>query len=361
MTIQGLHHITLVCADAQRTVNFYVNVLGLRFVKRTVNFDDPGSYHLYFGDEAGRPSTAITFFEWPGAPKGHWGIGGTHHFALAVNDYDGLLKWKRRLTDLGLKVDGPLDRHYFESIYFTDPDGAILEIATMGPGWTIDEAADQIGTEFRAPPAEMLVNNRDEAPLRVVAATWPEPVPVITADMALSQGMHHITAIGSDIQRTHAFFGDLLEMRRVKMTNNFDDPKSAHWYWGVGDGRPGTLITYFERDPAKERRMRMGSGQTHHYAFAVSGEATQLEWREKLVRASLRVSPVMDRVYFKSIYTNDPDGHIVELATAGPGFASDEPVAELGQSLKLPAWLESHRIEIESVLRPLNVPEWQKP
>src|SRR6059058_806951 len=108
MSVLGLHHITLVCANAQRTVDFYAGVLGLRLVKQTVNFDDPGSYHLYFGDELGRPGSAITFFEWPGAPRGYPGIGGTHHVALAVNDYAGLLKWKRRLTDLDLHVQGPL-------------------------------------------------------------------------------------------------------------------------------------------------------------------------------------------------------------------------------------------------------------
>ncbi|NJN93988.1 MAG: glyoxalase [Anaerolineales bacterium] len=179
--------------------------------------------------------------------------------------------------------------------------------------------------------------------------------------MALRQGMHHITAIGADIQRTQAFFGDLLGMRRVKMTSNFDDPNSAHWYWGVGEGRPGTLITYFERDPLKVRRAKMGAGQTHHFALAVPDEETQLAWREKLLRAGLRVSPVMDRVYFKSIYTNDPDGHIVELATAGPGFPFDEEVDQLGQSLKLPPWLESYRADIERRLRPVNVAPWPVP
>ncbi|MCL4303221.1 MAG: VOC family protein [Anaerolineae bacterium] len=359
MTIQGLHHITLVCSDAQRTVDFYTQVLGQRLVKKTVNFDDPGSYHLYFGDEVGRPGSAITFFEWPGAPQGRWGIGGTHHFALTVADYNGLLKWKRRLTDYGLTVEGPLDRHYFKSIYFTDPDGVILEIATLGPGWTVDEAPDQIGTAYLQPPQEMVVNNRDEE--RIRAETWPEPVPEITADMALRQGMHHITAIGADIQATQAFFGDLLGMRRVKMTSNFDDPNSAHWYWGVGEGRPGTLITYFERNPAKTRRAQMGAGQTHHFALAVPDEETQLEWREKLLKAGLRVSPVMDRVYFKSIYTNDPDGHIVELATAGPGFLFDEDGDKLGQSLKLPSWLEVHRPEIERQLRPVTTIPWPTP
>ncbi len=357
MTIIGLHHITLVCQDAQRTVDFYTRVLGQRLVKKTVNFDAPESYHLYFGDQTGRPGTAITFFEWPRAPKGHPGIGGTHHFALQVADYDGLLKWKRRLTGLGIPVSGPLDRHYFTSIYFNDPDGVILEIATRGPGWTRDEAPGQIGTSYRQPPPEMVVRNRDEA--RIAAETWPEPVPLITVDMALDQGMHHITAIGSDIQRTHAFYGELLGMQRVKMTSNFDDPTSAHWYWGVDGGLPGTLITYFERDPRREPPARLGAGQTHHFALAVADEETQLAWRERLLQAGLRVSPVMDRIYFKSIYTNDPDGHIVELATAGPGFLVDEDQAHLGQGLQLPPWLENSRPRIERLLRPIQAPAWE--
>lgn len=354
MSITGLHHITLVCSSAQRTVDFYTRFLGLRLVKKTVNFDDPGAYHLYFGDELGRPGSAVTFFEWPQAARGYPGIGGTHHFALTVGDYPTLLQWKRRLTDLGIPVEGPRDRVYFKSIYFRDPDGAILEIATAGPGWTVDEDPASIGTQFRQPPSSLVAGSRDDALLE--ADTWSEPVVEISPTMRLSVGMHHITAISSDIQRTHAFFGDLLGMRRVKMTSNFDDPDSAHWYWGVGDGKPGTLLTYFERQPARERRARFGAGQTHHFALAVPDEAVQLEWREKLLNAGLRVSPVMDRVYFKSIYTNDPDGHIVELATLGPGFAVDENPAELGSSLRLPPWLESHRAEIEALLRPISSP-----
>jgi glyoxalase family protein len=359
MTILGLHHITLIASNPQQTIDFYTRVLGQRLVKQTVNFDDPGSYHLYFGDETGSPGSAITFFTWPGAAKGNWGIGGTHHFAMQVETYDALLKWKRRLTDLGLKVDGPLDRHYFTSIYFQDPDGVIIEIATNGPGWAVDELPDAIGSEFRAPPAEMIVNNRDEA--RITATTWPEPVGEITSDMALLKGMHHITAIGSNIKQTQAFFGDLLGMRRVKMTSNFDDPGSAHWYWGTGEGKPGTLITYFERDLAKVRRARMGTGQTHHFALAVKDEQNQLEYREKLLAAGLKVSPVMDRIYFKSIYTNDPDGHIVEIATLGPGFSTDEPTERLGGSLKLPPWLEEHRAALQQSLTPISLPIWKRP
>jgi glyoxalase family protein len=357
MKVLGLHHISLVSANAQRTVDFYTQVLGLRLVKQTINFDDPNNYHLYFGDETGKPGTAVTFFEWKGAKKGRPGVGGTHHFALQVADYGGLLKWKRRLVDLKLKVDGPLDRHYFKSIYFHDPDGTIVEIATAGPGWTRDEEPDKIGTEYREPLAQMIVNNRDEA--RITAETWDEPVPDITIDMALARGIHHITAIGSDIERTNAFYADLLGMRRVKMTSNFDDPNSAHWYWGVDDGKPGTLITYFERDPEKEGYAQMGAGQTHHFAFAVANEDEQTEWRIRLSKAGYRVSPIMDRVYFKSVYTNDPDGHIVELATVGPGFTADEDIATLGTKLMLPSWLESQRELITRRLDPLIVPEWK--
>lgn len=358
MTILGLHHITIVSSDAQRTINFYTGLLGLRFVKRTINFDDPGSYHLYFGDETGKPGTAVTFFEWRGAPRGKPGLGGTHHFALRAKDRTALLKWKRRLTDAGVTVRGIYDRGYFESIYFDDPDGMIVEIATEGPGWTVDEAPDAIGTTHITPRQELTRGNRSEE--AIAAETWGEPVPQITADMALSEGMHHITAISTKIERTHAFFGDLLGMRLVKQTENYDDPGSKHWYWGAGEGKPGTLITYFERNPAKTRWTKMGAGQTHHYALAVADEDEQLRWREKLIKAGLRVSPVMDRTYFKSIYTADPDGHIVELATLGPGFPVDEPVETLGEALKLPAWLENQRSQIEQILHPITVPDWKK-
>ncbi len=350
--IQGLHHITLGCSDAARTAHFYTRVLGLHLIKKTVNFDDPTSYHLYFGDTLGTPGSVDPIFEWGDAPKGSPGIGGNHHFELRVRDGTALRKWKRYLNDHGIKVNGPLDRHYFESIYLKDPDGSIIELATDVPGWAIDEAPDALGREHRDPPAEMVTTNRDKA--RIEADTHPEPVPEITKDMALTQGLHHITAIGTDIERTHGFLGELLGLELVKRTSNFDDPGSAHWYWGVDGGRPGTLVTYFERNPDKEPKARMGVGQTHHYALSVPDDETQLRYRETLLSAGYRVSPVLDRVYFRSIYTQDPDGHVVELATAGPGFAVDEAPDELGARLMLPPWLEEKRAQLEPYLQPLE-------
>ncbi|MCU0464173.1 MAG: VOC family protein [Anaerolineae bacterium] len=358
MSIFGLHHITLVSKNAQRTVDFYVRVLGLRFIKQTVNFDDPTSYHLYFGDELGRPGTAITFFEWRDAPRGAAGIGGTHHFALTVRDEDGLLKWKRRLTDLGIAVHGPYDRKYFKSLYFDDPDGVHLEIATRGPGFTVDEPAKSLGKTDMMPPQESTTAGRDEHDITHI--TWPEPVPTITPDMALRDGMHHISAIGKDIARLDGFYQGVLGLELVKRTYNFDDLNSKHWYWGVNGGQPGTLITYFERDPKTTRIARMGTGMTHHFAFAVKDDETQLMWREKLLSAGIPVSEVRDRSYFHSIYLRDPEGHIVEIATLNPGFTVDEPAESLGEALKLPAQYESNRASIEAGLTPLNVPTWSK-
>src|SRR5687767_11679038 len=148
---RGFHHITMVSADAVRTLAFYRGLLGIALVKRTVNFDDPGSYHLYFGDETGAPGTLLTFFEWPGARRGGWGVGGIHHLALGVRDAAAQLKWKRRLTDAGVPVTGPYDRGWFHSIYFADPDGQVLEIATLGPGYGTDEPMHRLGEEVKLP------------------------------------------------------------------------------------------------------------------------------------------------------------------------------------------------------------------
>ena len=347
----GIHHLTAVCSDAQRTVAFYTSVLGFRLVKKTVNFDDPGSYHLYFGDSVGTPGTLLTFFEWANLPKGRWGIGTTHHVALAVGSTEAQLQWKRFLTDKGLRVTGPYDRTYFHSIYFTDPDGLILEIATRGPGFASDEPRGSLGTREILPGAAQTRSGRDDAAIE--AATWPEPVASITAEMRLT-GIHHITAIASDIGATDAFYTGLLGFDRVKKTVNFDDPTSPHYYFSMHGGAPGSIVTYFGYPHRSMRVGEMGTGLTHHFAFAVASDDVQLEWREKLLRANVPVSGVMERIYFRSIYFADPDGHVLEIATAGPGFLADEPAATLGTALSLPPWLEGRRGTIEASLQKLS-------
>ncbi|MFN8590875.1 MAG: VOC family protein [Thermomicrobiales bacterium] len=349
--ISGIHHLTAVSADAQRTVDFYTRLLGQRLIKQTVNFDDPSAYHLYFGDEEHGPGV-ITFFEWKGAARGHYGVGGTHHLAYETANGDTLRQWKRWLTDNGVPVTGPYHRVYFESIYFTDPDGLIVEIATRGPGWTTDEPVDRLGSEVKAPPRETTAGHRDEA--AIAADTWPEPVPTPTREMRL-QRMHHITAIGSDAAETERFFTDLLGLRTVKRTVNFDNPSSPHLYFGVDDGEPGTIITYFAYPHGTMRPVHHGAGMTHHFALSVPDEAALAAWQGHLRGAGIPVTDIRDRSYFKSIYFHDPDGHIIEIASATPGFATDEAQADLGRSLQLPPWLESRRGDIMRQLTPLDV------
>jgi glyoxalase family protein len=348
--LSGIHHLTAVCANAKRTVGFYTGLLGFRLVKKTVNYDNPGSYHLYFGDADGSPGTLITFFEWRKVAKGAWGIGTTHHLAFCVETAEAQLMWKRWLIDQGVGVSGPYDRTYFRSIYFADPDGLILEIATRLPGWTVDESADALGTHELAPPVGLTKFGRNEE--EIARTTWPEAVPRIAPAMRLS-GLHHITAIASDIGRTAAFYTELLGMRLLKKTLNFDDPTSPHYYFGAGEGAPGSIITYFGYPREKMRAGRIGVGVTHHFAFVVADEESQLMWRVRLMESGVRVSAVMNRLYFRSIYFADPDGHVLEIATKGPGFAVDEPAGELGRSLRLPPWLEAQRNTIEEALEAL--------
>jgi glyoxalase family protein len=352
----GFHHITMVSRDAPRTLAFYGGLLGLPLVKQTVNFDDPGAYHLYFGNSRGMPGTVLTFFEWPQARRGGWGVGGIHHLALGVDTPEAQLKWKRRLSDARVSVSGPYDRGYFQSIYFQDPDGQVLEIATRGPGYDIDEPMDALGKKLILPPPSRLPDGRDEGGIR--GLTHPEPVPDIDADMVL-QGIHHITGITDDVQQAHEFYEAALGLRLVKKTLNQDDGKTEHWFWANYDGTtigPNSALTLFAW-PGSEYRARPGSGQTHHIAFRASSDEAQSEWRDHLLAMGLDVSPIMDRKYFRSIYFRAPDGLLLEIATDGPGFAVDEEPDALGRELQLPAWMEPDREEIQSRLRPLGLQE----
>jgi glyoxalase family protein len=342
----------MVSSDARRTLGFYQDVLGLDLVKKTVNFDDPSAYHLYFGNDGGRPGTILTFFEWPHARRGRWGIGSVHHLALDVATREGQLKWKRRLTDAGVTVNGPIDRGYFSSIYFTDPDGQILEIATAGPGYAIDEPIDRLGRELIVPPPERLVGTRDEEAIRL--STYPHPVESISDDMRLD-GIHHITAITNDMERAGDFYESALGLSLVKKTYNQDDGKTKHYFWAGYDGKevwPHSALTLFDWS-GSTYTARQGTGLTHHIAFRAKNEEEQEAWREHLLSLGVHATPVADRSYFKSIYFRAPDGLVVEIATDGPGFAIDEPVEQLGEGLKLPSWLESRRPTIERTLVPL--------
>lgn len=352
LVTQGFHHVTMVAADARRTLAFYRDVLGLGMVKQTVDYDDPGAYHLYFGDREGRPGTLLTFFEWPNAPRGRPGIGGVHHTALGVETDEALLRWKRRLTDHGVHTSGPYDRGYFTSLYFRDPDGQIMEIATAGPGYAIDEPADALGRELLLPPERIVRGHRDEA--SIAALTWPEPVPHILPDMVL-HGIHHVSGITDDLGRAGEFYEQALGLRMVKRTTNRDDARMLHYFWAGYDGQtiaPHSSWTLFGFQP-DWNQARGGVGQTHHIAFRARDDEEQRAWREHLLSLDIAVSQVMDRTYFKSLYFNAPDGQLVEIATDGPGFSVDEDASALGTALQLPAWLEPRRPEIGAALAPL--------
>jgi glyoxalase family protein len=359
----GFHHVTMVSSDAARTLRFYRDVLGFGLVKRTVNYDDPSMWHLYLGDETtgGAPGTLLTFFESRGAAPGRPGAGGVHHVALGVATPAAQLMWKRWLEDRGVSVSGPYDRGWFRSIYFADPDGQILEIATAGPGYAVDEAPDALGTGVVVPPTAELRGARDEIEIR--SRSHPEPVPAITTGMRLS-GIHHISGLTDDVAEMGEFYEAALGLRLVKRSVNQDDPSMPHWFWASYDGvavAPHSSLTMFggwaaggARLHGRLHRVRAGAGQTHHIAFRARDAAELEGWLDRLDGLGVKTSGIMDRTYFSSIYFRAPDGLLFEIATDGPGFALDEPPGRLGQRLMLPRWLEERRSELEAGLHPLS-------
>ena len=350
----GFHHVTLVGRDANRTMRFYRDMLGLPLVKQTVNFDLPGTYHLYFSNEGGAPGSIVTVFEWPEAERGNFGIGGIHHHAFAVSDQQQQLRWKRWLTDRGVGVAGPYDRGWFTSIYFRDPDGQVLEIATEGPGFDLDEPIGRLGERIIEPTPGLIIGNRDETDIR--ALTCPEPIAAIDDAMRL-RGIHHVTGFTNDLVAAGEFYERTLGLRLVKQSVNQDDPATPHHFWANYDGRrvlPRSDITMFGW-PAGARRAREGVGQTHHVAFRADDEDQLAAWREHLLLENIAVSPIRDRYYFQSIYFSSPDGLLHEIATDPPGFAVDEPPDRLGAEVMLPPWLESRRDDLVSGLRPLDL------
>ncbi len=323
MDLQGLHHITLISSDIARTTRFYTEVLGLRLIKQTVNFDDPSAKHFYFGDEVGSPGTVITYFEWSHLPPGQVGIGLTHHYALTVESAEAQVRWIARLRHYGVEVTAPRNRRYFTSIYFRDPDGMLLEIATAGPGFLVDEPEAGLGQQVVSPPQEFL------KPWRVDVAPDVSEVDGATLLPTMRlRGIHHITLMSRDIERTTHFYTDVLGQRLVKRTVNFDDPSSPHYYFGDRRGSPGTVVTYFGYPQRSQGQM--GVGVAHHFAYCVDSDADQRYWRDRLHRAGVATTGIIDRKYFRSVYFADPDGVIVEIATRGPGFLVDETRDDLG-------------------------------
>lgn len=306
--IKGIHHVTAIARDPQENVDFYTDVLGLRLVKKTVNFDDPSTYHLYYGDEQGRPGTIITFFPWPMARRGSHGAGQATVTSFSVPQ-GSLGYWTGWLERHGIAFESPRQRFEEEVLTLLDPDGLKLELVA------------QEGMEEGAPWEAGLVP-AEHAVRGFAGVTLTEWNPAMTAEL--------LTA-------TMGFRAAGEERDRFRFES--------------GTGGAGTRVDLVARPDAP--RGHVAAGTVHHVAFRVADEASQQEWQRKLLDRGLHVSPVMDRQYFHSIYFREPGGVLFEIATDPPGFLWDETVAELGSGLRLPPWLEKERSTIESILPPL--------
>jgi glyoxalase family protein len=381
MVINGVNSQTFIAANLKRVEQFYSEILGLPVVKRTVHHLDEHLPMVIFGfrkfnNEPAR-GHSITYIEWNpifymmpdkgftdpeitargvasprvGDPKGRWGAGTNHHLALHVPNRNGLLKWKRRLTDHGIHVTGPYNRHYFHAIYLRDPDGAIIEIATSEPGFGHDEAV--LGSGFRPQPKENLIGARDE--IQVASETWPAPVPAVTDDFAL-RGFHHITSISSNAERTEKFFVETVGLRLIKKTDYLDEKGGTHFYYACDDDlSPGSVLTFFGLPGYASGRL--GTGLSHHFTLEVENDAALSSEHGRLKRLGIDVSSIQDSIYSNLFHFRDPDGHICAVSTPSR-FTVDEEQQSLGQKLCLPEQLESRRIEIERhiAFRPAPVP-----
>ncbi len=309
----GIHHVTAIAGNAQQNLDFYTGVLGLRLVKLTINFDDPSTYHLYYGDYTGRPGTILTFFPWEGAPYGRPGTGQTTTIAFRVAP-DSLDYWMERLESFGIGYDGPGERFEERFISFIDPDGIDIELVAGPP---VPEHGD---------PA------------------W-GPVP---AEHAI-RGLHGVVLTLASYERTAALLTQTFGYRAVRETG------SRFRYQTDADG-PGTIIDVILEPSPRALRGEIAAGTVHHVALRASDEAQLLEIRERLDNLGLNPTPVRERFYFQSVYFREPGGVQFEVATDGPGFDRDEPVEELGTRLKFPPRYERDRESLESLLSPLRLP-----
>jgi len=314
-SITGLHHVTAIASDPQRTLDFYVGLLGLRFVKRTVNFDDPTSYHFYFGDARGTPGTILTFFAWPGARRGIRGTGQIEApaFAIPPNSVD---YWLDRFKEHHIPAEKTPARFGEEVLRFADPDGLVIELIASISSPGVEPWADST-------------------------------VPV---EHSL-RGFHGVSIALEGYEQTAMLLTETFGYRLVEQLGNrfrLAAPSEA------GAGRIVDLLCTPDGSPG-----RVAAGSVHHIAFRARDDAEQLVWRERLVDLGYNVTPVIDRTYFHSIYFREPGGVLFEIATDPPGFTLDESLDELGNHLRLPPWLEPTRSQVEEVLPAIKVPAKQ--
>lgn len=307
---EGLHHVTIMASDPGRNLAFYTKVLGLRFIKKTVNFDDPGLYHLYYGDTTGSPGTALTFFPIPGIAPGRAGVGETSETIFAAPEAS-LAFWTQRLVALGVPHDAPEKRFGETILPFRDPDGTRLAIAfTGGPGeaaWTEGDIAREHA--IRGFHAVTLLLRSGDATARVLTDVF---------------GYREAAREGS----------------RIRYSASPTPELGAHVdLHVVGDFLPG----------------RSGGGTVHHIAFRAKDDAMAFAMRDALAQTlRIHATEQKDRNYFRSIYFREPGGVLFEIATDEPGFLIDEDAASLGNALKLPPAYEKHRAEIERMLPALE-------
>lgn len=316
MQLTGLHHVTAVTGDAPENVRFYRQVLGMRLVKKTVNQDDVSAYHLFYGDEVGHAGTEVTFFDWPQAGPNIAGAGSLTEIALRVSGRAALDWWEERLAVHGVRHGGIVERAGRAALAFADPEGQRLLLVDDGgvPGGT----------------------------------PWAEsPVP---REHGI-RGLHGITMIVRQLGPTARALTEALGFREVGTYEAPGDPALQVTVFTTGDGGPGTEVHVAARPDLPPGHV--GIGGVHHVAFRTPDDAEHQRWQGRLSSLGLRPTPVIDRFYFKSIYFRVPGGALFEIATDGPGFATDEDPAHLGERLALPPFLEPHRAQIEAGLRPL--------
>jgi glyoxalase family protein len=309
-SILGIHHITAIAGDAQRNYDFYTKVLGLRLVKKTVNFDDPGTYHFYFGNETGTPGTILTFFPWARVKQGTNGTGMATHIGYSV-PVGSLDFWNDRLEQNRVHHEEPAEKFGEQYLSFTDPDG--LQINLVVPA-----------------------NNDNRTP-------W--VTSEIKSDVAI-KGFHSITLTLKEVQPTADILTEVFGYRLLKQEGNV--------YRYITDAIENAAIVDILEIPNGVPGVVAG-GTNHHVAFRVKNEAIQMQIREKIVARGLYITEKIDRNYFYSLYFREPGGVLFEIATDNPGFSIDEPVNELGTHLKLPPQYEAERVTIEQVLPKLEV------